>query len=643
MNETQHEQYFKAESEGWARLAFVTASSRHRFLAIYRDDQIAPIGTGFAQEFYSSAREFKNKRSEWMKKGFYHQYFQGFGSATKRRYVALYVANNKPIERTERITGKPQVGAIDKAVLDWMKGSNIRGAALAIVKDTKLVLARGYTWAEPDYPDVTPKTMFRLGSTSKMITSLSIHQLAAEGKLNLTDLIDPILQLQTADGEEPDSTIANHQPYLTTTVGGLLESTCKINPHYESQNEAIVKAAGKEGQVPATSDQIASWLITQPPATDEGPNDGGFFLAAEVVKRVRELETFEEAFEPRILKPLNIAHIKIAHSLHKDMKAGDARHHSRELKVTKSIMSPDRPIVFWGYGEDNYQTFAPSGGFAAAALDYARILAALNCRPYNPLGRTTVDSLIGSAKASGRGHGFDKFKLVDAANNVFEAYKGGLLNIGQSGIHFEPNGFGYVMLWNGVHYGSNLRDFDPIFNKTWWPRFNAVLDPAKAQAWSSTDLFPDPDFTMPSFPNTEDNWRHCKKCQSLYLHGNPQGDCPGEGKHAPGTGTIPNYRLMVNSDMDYGEKNWRRCIKCRCLFFTGKGTGKCAAGGNHDTGTSPTYSLVNNSPYKEHDQDWRRCAKCQTLFFGSAGSGKCAVDGGAHDSSQGDVYSIAKT
>ncbi|WP_119270652.1 serine hydrolase [Taklimakanibacter deserti] len=645
LSEAVHNQYFKAETDGWARLAFVTASSRHRFLAVYRDDQIAPIGTGFAQEFYGSIREFKMKRPEWLEKGFYHQYFQGFGSGLKRRYVALYVVSNKPIERTARINGKPQVDAIDNAVLKWMKHSNIRGAALAIVKDTRLVLARGYTWAEPDYPDVTPKTMFRLGSCSKMITSLSIHQLAAEGNPKLDDPIAPILQLKTPDGQDPQDpkvTAPNHEPYLKTTVGGLLESTCKINADYEKANLAIVEAAGKKGQVPATHDQIASWIITQPPETQIGPNDGGFFLAAEVVKRVRGVEAYEEVFEPLILKPLNISRFKIAHSLHKDQKPEDARHHARELTVVKSVMSPDRPFVHWGHGEDNYQTFAASGGFAAAALDYARLLAALNCKPYNPLGSTTVDSLIGSAKASGKGHGFDAFELVDPVKDLYQAYKGGLLDIAQTGIYFEPGGISYVMLWNGLHYGKSLRDFDPK-NNEWWPRFHEVLTPAKAQAWSSTDLFPDPDYAMPSFPATEGNWRHCTKCQSLYLHGNPQGDCLGEGKHDPGMGNIANYHLMVDSTMDYGEKNWRRCINCRCLFFDGDQTGKCTVGDNHDAGrTSSEYSLVVDSPYNEHDENWRRCKKCQTLFSEGTGSGKCAA-GGAHESSQNGVYSIAET
>jgi CubicO group peptidase (beta-lactamase class C family) len=59
-----------------------------------------------------------------------------------------------------------------------MKRSNIRGAALAIVKGTTLVLARGYTWAEPDYPTIQPTTCFQLGSGSKLVATLA-HQHAA--------------------------------------------------------------------------------------------------------------------------------------------------------------------------------------------------------------------------------------------------------------------------------------------------------------------------------------------------------------------------------------------------------------------------------------------------------------------------------
>ena len=120
--------------------------------------------------------------------------------------------------------------------------------------------------------------------------------------------------------------------------------------------------------------------------------------------------------------------------------------------------------MHWGPGEDKNQTFAASGGFAAAALDYARLLAALNCKPYNPLGRTVVNSLISSAKASGKGHGFDAFELVEPVKDLYRAHKGGLLDMRKSAIYFEPGGF-TILLWNGRHYGKSMRDFEPK-NKT---------------------------------------------------------------------------------------------------------------------------------------------------------------------------------
>ena len=92
-------------------------------------------------------------------------------------------SNETPVTRTVRRTGSPGVAAIDQAVIDLMKASNIRGAALAIVDGTRLVYARGYSWAEPDYPPVQPTTCFRLASVSKLVAALGIHQLVAEGLL----------------------------------------------------------------------------------------------------------------------------------------------------------------------------------------------------------------------------------------------------------------------------------------------------------------------------------------------------------------------------------------------------------------------------------------------------------------------------
>ena len=58
---------------------------------------------------------------------------------------------------------------------------------------------------------------------------------------------------------------------------------------------------------------------------------------------------------------------------------------------------------------------------------------------------------------------FDAFNLIDPVSGLYEAYKGGLVECRPKRNSFEPGGFCYVIMWNGLHYGTSLRDFDPTF------------------------------------------------------------------------------------------------------------------------------------------------------------------------------------
>jgi CubicO group peptidase (beta-lactamase class C family) len=485
----EHQTYFGVEWSGWARLAFVTASTQHRFLAIYRDDQIGPIGQGFIARHNLALNDFLAEQKSQLANGFYTTCFQGYGPDTNRGYAAIFVNNEVPVARTQRITGEPQVPEIDQAVLELMKKSNIRGASLAIVKDTRLVLARSYTWAEPDYPTAQPTTCFRLASCSKLVAALALHQLADEGAVKLTDLLPNVLPLKTPDNKPPST-----PAYYDTTVRKLLENDCRLNPDYEGKDDLVVAAFG--AQVPATHAQIASFMMTQPQTDKKGPNDGGFFLAAEVVKKARGIKSFFEAVEAGINKPLSIKRLRVARTNLSAQPSGEARYHSRELGVRTSVMSPDRPVVPQGYGEYNLETMEASGGLSAAAPDLARILAAMNSKPQSPLGRKAVEALLKGAVEGQGGHGFDALQPIDASKELYRAWKGGLLDVAQSGLYYENGGVCYVILWNGLHTGSRLRSLDPALGGSWYPIFNKVLDLARKHTWPATDLFPK--YNMPS-------------------------------------------------------------------------------------------------------------------------------------------------
>ena len=73
---------------------------------------------------------------------------------------------------------------VNKAIKEW----EVPGLALAIVKDDKVVYAKGYGLCELGKTDaVDARTIFAIGSSSKAFTATSIGMLVDDGKLKLDD------------------------------------------------------------------------------------------------------------------------------------------------------------------------------------------------------------------------------------------------------------------------------------------------------------------------------------------------------------------------------------------------------------------------------------------------------------------------
>src|SRR5688572_31624746 len=73
---------------------------------------------------------------------------------------------------------------VNKALREW----EVPGLALAIVKDDRIVLAKGYGVRKLGDPaPVNERTLFAIGSSSKAFTAASVAMLVDEGKLKWDD------------------------------------------------------------------------------------------------------------------------------------------------------------------------------------------------------------------------------------------------------------------------------------------------------------------------------------------------------------------------------------------------------------------------------------------------------------------------
>lgn len=73
---------------------------------------------------------------------------------------------------------------VNKAIKDW----DVPGVAIAVVKDDKIVFAKGYGVREVGKPDkVDERTLFAIGSSSKAFTAAALAMLVDEGKIKWDD------------------------------------------------------------------------------------------------------------------------------------------------------------------------------------------------------------------------------------------------------------------------------------------------------------------------------------------------------------------------------------------------------------------------------------------------------------------------
>src|SRR5271167_1802032 len=139
----------------------------------------------------------------------------------------------------------PDFRTADGLMLRLMSTYSVPGAALALIKDGKVVLEKGYGFRdlETDAP-VTTTTLFNIGSISKSFTALGIAQLADQHQV---DLDTPVIRYV------PDLRLSEPQATQAVTLRQLLSHTSGL-PADEQW----------PGEVPPTRQGIVREFATMP-------------------------------------------------------------------------------------------------------------------------------------------------------------------------------------------------------------------------------------------------------------------------------------------------------------------------------------------------------------------------------------------
>jgi CubicO group peptidase (beta-lactamase class C family) len=486
---------FDALVPAHARPAHVAVSpDGASYASIFRDDQ---VGDWTAIHNRDSAG-YQQAFDAFTAQGLIPIMVQAGGAGNGARFAANFARDDTRLDLTWRApTGPVAVTDIDAVIQAAMQRHRIRGAALALVQDGRLVYARGYTYAEPGYPTIQPTTFFRQASVSKTILALAVYRLIQDNRLALGDTVLSRLNLTRPDGSSPAASFSQ------VTIRHLLEHTSGLPTNPYGVEPEVVNAFNAALPFPIYSlpvdgtmtDRYMLTLNATPPPVPPVYNNWGYFLLGHVVKAVTGAATLVDALNGLLFTPLEITRIRQARTRLEDQPADETRYHPTFFYSGGSVMEPDRRLRASAFGGGwNLERDDAAGGLTGAVVDVARLLAMLDVRSNNPvLNDTTIASMFANAAAGG-GHGFDTARVDNASTGAYYGMKGGdIPESNQNCVRYQTGDLSMALCWNRHDIGEGT----PPRDAWWYPDFPALLDVARAQSWGTTDLFPN--FGMISF------------------------------------------------------------------------------------------------------------------------------------------------
>ncbi len=183
----------------------------------------------------------------------------------------------------------PELAAFDTAAQSLMAKYQLPGAALAVLRDGRLVLARGYGYADINNKiPVQPDTLFRTGQLSRFVTAAAVLQLIQDGQLTLQSKAFQILnQLQPLPGSQVDSRLQDITILdLLTNEGGW----DRFSTGYDPMADVVHIAQVMGSPSPATCDVIIRYMMGRPldfdPGTKSVDSNFGFCVLGSVTEQV---------------------------------------------------------------------------------------------------------------------------------------------------------------------------------------------------------------------------------------------------------------------------------------------------------------------------------------------------------------------
>ncbi|WP_158531650.1 MULTISPECIES: serine hydrolase [unclassified Meiothermus] len=298
-----------------------------------------------------------------------------------------------PLPTTFGTPAKPLTGYSDRSLEPFdrvmtrlLERYQIPGASLAVSKDGRLLLARGYGWADVEAKEpVHPDSLFRIGSLTKPITAVTVlhlgEQLVRQGRFpNLETFLQArvyeLLALEPKGGQLGDPRIAD------ITVRDLLQHSAGWNrnvagdPMFRPTLTYVARSLGMGEAMPVQPliEYMFSRKLSFTPGTFSAYSNLGYAVLGQLIERL-SAQSYA-AYLQKMLGQMGIHHITVGHTRLQDRLPGEVRYYDfPNAPLVPSVL--DGSMVPRPYGEFYLEAQAANGGLVASAPELVKFVAVL--------------------------------------------------------------------------------------------------------------------------------------------------------------------------------------------------------------------------------------------------------------------------
>lgn len=290
---------------------------------------------------------------------------------------------NPPTD-TFPITGQavPGMASFDALIPALMKRWNVPGAAVAVVRDGRLVFARGYGYADvTEKEKVQPDALFRIASISKPITAAAILKLVEEGRLALDDAAFPLRpDLTPPPGATVDPRLNSITIRQLLHHAGGWDRNVSFDPMFRSTTAAQIVGV----PAPASAETVVRYMMGQPldfePGSRYAYSNFGYAVLGRVIEGITG-ESYETFVKREILAPAGVTRMRLGRTLLADRAPGEVRYY--DTNYAESVF-PGGGTVPMAYGGFYLEAMDSHGGWIASTVDLLRFVTAVDGLPTRP-------------------------------------------------------------------------------------------------------------------------------------------------------------------------------------------------------------------------------------------------------------------